>query len=237
MTINIEIFQDQDALYTRAFQLIEKELADGATTFGLATGGTMEPLYAKLRVSDLDFSNCVSFNLDEYVGLPANHSQSYISFMKKQLFDTKPFAKNCLPNGEAENAEEEAKKYEQKLSQYMLDIQLLGLGVNGHIGFNEPGTSFYSTTHVVTLTESTRNANSRFFNSIDEVPKKAITMGIASILKARKILLIAKGEKKRYALEQLLKGEKNEEVPVTALVDHPNVIVLTDIHIAQNNSK
>ena len=231
MTINIEKFQDQDTLYTRALQLIENELADGSTTFGLATGGTMEPLYAKLRESSADFSKCISFNLDEYVGLPANHSQSYISYMKKQLFDTKRFARFYLPNGEAKNVEEEAKNYEEKLTQYTLDFQLLGLGVNGHIGFNEPGTSFNSTTHVVSLTESTRNANARFFASIDEVPKKAITMGIASILKARTILLIVLGEKKRYALEQLLKGEKTEDVPVTALVNHPNVIVLTDIQL------
>ena len=231
MTIKIEIIQDLDDLYTRALEIMEAALANGSTTFGLATGGTMEPLYAKLRKSSLDFSKCTSFNLDEYVGLPTNHPESYFSFMKKQLFDVKPFAHSHLPNGEALDIDLEIKKYEKKLNQNILDFQLLGVGVNGHIGFNEPGTSFDSVTHVVELTESTRKANARFFASMEEVPKRAITMGISSILQARSILLIAIGEKKRHALEQLLRREKTEQVPVTALIDHPNVIVLTDIQI------
>ena len=231
MTIKIEIIQDLDNLYTRAMEIIEAELENGSTTFGLATGGTMEPLYAKLRESSLDFSRCTSFNLDEYVGLHTSHPESYSFFMKKQLFDVKPFAQSFLPNGEALDVALEAKVYEDKLNCNRLDFQLLGVGVNGHIGFNEPGTSFHSFTHVVELTESTRKANARFFDSIEEVPKKAITMGIASILKARSILLIAIGEKKRHALEQLLTGQKTEQVPVTALIDHPNVIVLTDIQL------
>ena len=231
MTIKIEIIRDLDNLYTRALEIMEAELVNGSTTFGLATGGTMEPLYAKLRESSLDFSRCTSFNLDEYVGLHTSHPESYFSFMKKQLFDVKPFAHSYLPNGEAPDSDLEAKKYEEKLNRSILDFQLLGIGVNGHIGFNEPGTSFHSVTHVVELTESTKKANARFFDSIEDVPKKAITMGIASILRARSILLIAIGEKKRHALEQLLKGQKNEQVPVTALIDHPNVIVLTDIQV------
>lgn len=231
MTIKIEIIQDLDNLYTRALEIMEAELAKGSTTFGLATGGTMEPLYEKLRVSSLDFSECTSFNLDEYVGLPTSHPESYFSFMKKQLFNVKPFAHSYLPNGQALDVDLEARNYEEKLNHSLLDFQLLGVGVNGHIGFNEPGTSFHSVTHVVELTESTRKSNARFFASIEEVPKRAITMGICSILKARSILVIAIGEQKRYALEQLLKGEKTEQVPVTALIDHPNVMVLTNIQI------
>lgn len=231
MTINVQVIKNQDELYTRALEVFEEQLASGAKTFGLATGGTMLPLYEKIRASNLDFTACNSFNLDEYVGLPASHSESYISFMTNNLFQAKPFANSALPNGEAVDAIEEAEAYEAKLKEAALDFQLLGIGENGHIGFNEPGTSFDSTTHVVELTQSTREANARFFDSIDDVPTEAITMGIASILRAKTILLIAIGEKKRQALTALINGEMTESIPVTALKNHSHVIVLTDLDI------
>jgi len=229
MTIQLESIQNIDQLYDRAFSILEEQKNNGAKTFGLATGGTMLPLYERIRKSTIDFSNCKSVNLDEYVGLPKEHSQSYISFMKKQLFDTKPFEVSYLPNGEAEKPEEEAARYENVLKSLDLDFQLLGLGENGHIGFNEPGTSFRSETHVVTLTDSTKRANARFFNSIDEVPTQAITMGIGSIMRAHQILLIAVGEKKRAAIQALMNGDMTEDIPVTVLKEHDNVIVLTDL--------
>ncbi|WP_313892139.1 glucosamine-6-phosphate deaminase [Psychrobacillus sp.] len=231
MAIKFEVWQNPDELYNRAVDVISTQLQDGATTFGLATGGTMIPLYKKLRNSSLDFSHCQSVNLDEYVGIPQDHSESYYTFMKNQLFEAKPFQTTNLPNGEATDVHEEANRYESLLKSLNLDVQLLGVGENGHIGFNEPSTPFASETHVVELTSSTREANARFFNSIDEVPKEAITMGISSILRANCILLIAVGEKKRAAIEALVKGEVTEDIPVTSLCNHPNVIVLTDLNV------
>ncbi|WP_397539425.1 glucosamine-6-phosphate deaminase [Rummeliibacillus pycnus] len=231
MTIQLESIQNLDQLYDRAFSILKEQKNNGAKTFGLATGGTMLPLYERIRNSSLDFSNCKSVNLDEYVGLPKKHQQSYISFMQKQLFNTKPFEESYLPNGEAENPEMEAVYYENILKSLDLDFQLLGVGENGHIGFNEPGSSFLSETHVVTLTESTRQANARFFKSIDEVPKHAITMGIASIMRAHQILLIAVGEKKRDSIQALIDGNMTEEIPVTVLKDHGNVIILTNLKL------
>ncbi len=231
MSIKLEIIKNEDELYTRALEIFQNELAKGSNTFGLATGGTMVPLYEKMAASDIDFSKCNSFNLDEYVGLPASHPESYVSFMKTNLFSKKPFAHSELPNGEAADPVAEAAQYEEKLRNAQLDFQLLGIGENGHIGFNEPGTPFDAPTHVVELTQSTREANARFFNSIDEVPTKAITMGISSIARAKTVLLIAVGEKKRDALNALINGEATIEVPVTALKDHQDFIVLTDLDL------
>ncbi|WP_026022584.1 glucosamine-6-phosphate deaminase [Kurthia senegalensis] len=232
--MQIERFESKEVLYTRALEIIKQVKAQGATTFGLATGGTMEPLYEKLRQSDIDFSDAISFNLDEYVGLDVQHDQSYNYYMHKQLFDCKPFKMSYLPNGLAENAEAEANRYEQLLQQHELDFQLLGIGVNGHIAFNEPGTSFASETHLVDLQPSTLEANARFFDSIEDVPKQAYTMGIQSILRAKVILLIATGEKKRAVLEQVIAGEYTENNPATALVKHNNVIILTDLQEGEN---
>lgn len=233
MVVKLEVINELDSLYNRAVELITEQLNNGASTFGLATGGTMLPLYEKIRKSDLDFSNCISVNLDEYVGIEQSHPESYRSFMNTQLFEAKPFKQSFLPNGEASNVQEEAQNYENILKSLTLDFQLLGIGENGHIGFNEPGTAFTSETHVVELTDSTREANARFFNSIDEVPKEAITMGIASIMRAKCIVLIAVGEKKRAALEALVSGEVTEDIPVTCLQQHPNVIVLTDLNLSK----
>ncbi|WP_411747700.1 glucosamine-6-phosphate deaminase [Psychrobacillus psychrotolerans] len=231
MALDLEVWEDNDALYSRAQEIFSTQIKNGATTFGLATGGTMIPLYEKLRSSALDFSHCNSVNLDEYVGVPQGHPASYHTFMQQHLFDAKPFKATYIPNGVAEDVHAEALKYENVLKSLTVDMQLLGVGVNGHIGFNEPGTSFQSETDVVELTASTRSANARFFDSLDEVPKQAITMGIASIMRAKCILLIAVGEEKRTAIEALLKGDVTEDIPVTRLCNHPNVIVLTDLQI------
>lgn len=229
MTLDLEVWEDQDALYSRAQEIFSTQLKNGATTFGLATGGTMIPLYEKLRSSTLDFSHCNSVNLDEYVGIRQEHPESYYTFMQQHLFEAKPFKTTYIPNGVAEDIHAEALRYENVLKSLTVDMQLLGVGVNGHIGFNEPGTSFQSETDVVELTASTRSANARFFDTIDEVPKQAITMGIASIMRAKCILLIAVGEEKRTAIEALLRRDVTEDIPVTRLCNHPNVIVLTDL--------
>jgi len=231
MAIQVEYFRDKEILYNRAFQLIEEQLQSGPSVFGLATGATMEPLYSLLVNSDLDFSNCKSFNLDEYIGLPKTDRNSYYTYMAKNLFTKKSFAQSFLPNGEAINLEKEVEQYEQLLQREAIDFQLLGVGENGHIGFNEPGTLFTSTTHVVDLTESTRTANARYFHTIEDVPKQAITMGIISILRAKKIVVIALDEKKRRAIEQLISGPQTEDIPITALCNHPQVVVLTNLKV------
>lgn len=211
-----------------AFDLLKESLAAGAQTLGLATGSSPTALYQKIVESDLDFSKLYSVNLDEYVGLAPDHEQSYHAFMQEHLFNAKPFKESFLPDGMAENLEQAAKDYDDILSQHVIDLQILGIGSNGHIGFNEPGTSFDSQTHVVDLTDSTIEANSRFFTSRDQVPTKAISMGIASIMAAKKIILFAYGDKKADAIFKMVNGPVTEEVPASVLQHHSDVTLILD---------
>lgn len=211
-----------------AFDLLKECLAAGAQTLGLATGSSPTALYQKMVESDLDFSKLYSVNLDEYVGLAPDHEQSYHAFMQEHLFNAKPFKESFLPDGMAENLEQAAKDYDDILSQHVIDLQILGIGSNGHIGFNEPGTSFDSQTHVVDLTDSTIEANSRFFTSRDQVPTKAISMGIASIMAAKKIILFAYGDKKADAIFKMVNGPVTEEVPASVLQHHSDVTLILD---------
>lgn len=211
-----------------AFDLLKESLAAGAQTLGLATGSSPTALYQKMVESDVDFSKLYSVNLDEYVGLAPDHEQSYHAFMQEHLFNTKPFKESFLPDGMAEDLEQAAKDYDDILSQHVIDLQILGIGSNGHIGFNEPGTSFDSQTHVVDLTDSTIKANSRFFTSRDQVPTKAISMGIASIMAAKKIILFAYGDKKADAIFKMVKGPMTEEVPASVLQHHSDVTLILD---------
>ena len=211
-----------------AFDLLKESLAAGAQTLGLATGSSPTALYQKMVESDLDFSKLYSVNLDEYVGLAPDHEQSYHAFMQEHLFNAKPFKESFLPDGMAEDLEQAAKDYDDILSQHVIDLQILGIGSNGHIGFNEPGTSFDSQTHVVDLTDSTIKANSRFFTSRDQVPTKAISMGIASIMAAKKMILFAYGDKKADAIFKMVKGPVTEEVPASVLQHHSDVTLILD---------
>ena len=147
----------------KAFEIIKEGMNKGAKVLGLATGSTPVTLYKEMTSSDLDFSEMTSVNLDEYVGLGGSDEQSYRHFMDVQLFDKKPFKETFVPDGKAEDLEAACKKYDQIIDAHPIDIQILGIGQNGHIGFNEPGASFDGTTSVVDLTESTINANKRFF--------------------------------------------------------------------------
>ncbi|MDN6126786.1 MAG: glucosamine-6-phosphate deaminase, partial [Tetragenococcus halophilus] len=162
----------------KAFEIIKDGIANGADTFGLATGSTPETMYSYMIESDMDFSDKVSVNLDEYVGLDGNNEQSYRYFMDQHLFNHKPFKKTYVPNGKAQDLDAECQRYDDIIAANPIDIQVLGIGQNGHIGFNEPGTSFEATTHVVELTESTVNANKRYFDKVEDVPTRALTMGI-----------------------------------------------------------
>lgn len=211
-----------------AFDLLKESLAAGAQTLGLATGSSPTALYQKIVESDLDFSKLYSVNLDEYVGLAPDHEQSYHAFMQEHFFNAKPFKESFLPDGMAEDLEQAAKDYDDILSQHVTDLQILGIGSNGHIGFNEPGTSFDSQTHVVDLTDSTIEANSRFFTSRDQVPTKAISMGIASIMAAKKIILFAYGDKKADAIFKMVNGPVTEEVPASVLQHHSDVTLILD---------
>ncbi|ARD49746.1 glucosamine-6-phosphate deaminase [Sporosarcina sp. P33] len=214
------------------FNLISEELQhDRLHVLGLATGSTMIPVYDEWTNSQLDFSNVTAFNLDEYVGLGADNPNSYAYFMKQHLFSKKPFKATYIPNGMAEDLDEECKEYERKLNSNPLDIQLLGVGENGHIAFNEPGTSFDSVTHVAKLTESTLDVNSQYFENDDKIPNIALTMGISSITNAKKLIMVAFGEKKRAAMEKLKSGEVTADWPITKLLRHDDVVVITDLQI------
>lgn len=201
---------------------------DALKTIGLATGSTPVSLYNLLRESDLDFSNTVSVNLDEYVGLSGDHPQSYRYFMETHLFEAKPFKKSYVPNGIADDLNKECADYEKIIEENPVNLQVLGIGANGHIGFNEPGASFDSVTRVVDLVPETIEANSRFFKSIHEVPKKAISMGIKTILKSDKIVIFAYGTNKASAIKKMLENDITEEVPATILKKHSDVTVIVD---------
>src|SRR5699024_2847293 len=186
----------------------------------------------KCKAGDISFQHATTFNLDEYVGLAGDNVNSYRYYMDNKLFNHIDIKKEHtnIPNGLADNPEVECGNYEAKLQSVgKVDVQILGLGLNGHIGFNEPGTDFESKTHVVELDASTREANARFFDSIDEVPTQAVTMGIASIMEAKKILLLVQGEKKAAILKEVINGEVTNQVPASILQNHPNVTILTDV--------
>lgn len=222
--------KDQEQAAQQVCKMIKDQLDEGKLdVLGLATGSTMIPIYKKWVESELSFEKVTTFNLDEYVGLHAENKNSYAYFMQEHLFSKKKFKRSFIPNGVADNLQEECAAYEKRLREYPLDVQLLGIGENGHIAFNEPGTSFDSVTHLTTLTESTLGVNSTFFDTDETIPRTALTMGISSVLAAKKIILIAFGERKRFALEKLLEGKETVEYPVTALNGHGDVTVITDL--------
>lgn len=202
---------------------------------GLATGstpiGTYQQLVEWYKKADLDFSEVTSVNLDEYKGLDRSHEQSYYYFMNENLFSQVniDLKRTHLPDGTIENADEACKAYNNVIhSVGGIDLQLLGLGHNGHIGFNEPSDAFALETHCVELTESTLQANQRFFNSREEMPKQAYTMGIKTIMQARKILVVVSGEDKAEIVNKAFFGPVTPEVPASILQLHNDVTVVAD---------
>ncbi|EOH96870.1 glucosamine-6-phosphate deaminase [Enterococcus moraviensis ATCC BAA-383] len=212
----------------KAFELIKEGMNNGAKVLGLATGSTPETLYKEMTSSDLDFTEMTSVNLDEYVGLGGDDDQSYRYFMNDQLFIKKPFKDTYVPNGKAEDLAAECKHYESIIDSNPIDIQILGIGQNGHIGFNEPGTPLDSLTHVVELTESTINANKRNFEKVEDVPTRAVSMGIGSIMKGKKMILMAYGEAKADAIKGMIDGPVSVDLPASALQNHSDVVVIID---------
>ncbi|OUP76971.1 glucosamine-6-phosphate deaminase [Erysipelatoclostridium sp. An173] len=225
----------EEASVEAAKVMLEVVKNNPTANLGLATGSTPIRLY-ELMIEDhkkngTSYKDIKTFNLDEYFGLEPTHPQSYHYFMEQHLFkdiDINPENVH-VPNGAGE-IQKSCDDYNELLANNQLDIQLLGIGSNGHIGFNEPGTAFDSVTHMIELKESTRQDNARlFFNgNIDEVPTHAITMGISNILAAKKLLLVACGENKAVPIKVLVEGEKTVDVPASALQDHDDVTVIID---------
>ena len=215
--------------------VIERVNAKPACVLGLPTGGTPLGMYAELvkaaRAGRVDFSAVTTYNLDEYCGLPAGHPESYREFMRANFHGPCgfPVERAHVPDGRAVDPDAEASAYEAALrAAGGIDVQVLGIGHNGHIGFNEPGTPRDSRTHAVTLTARTRQANARFFASIDDVPTRAITMGIQTILEAREILLLANGADKARIVADALRGPVTPENPASFLQEHPRLTVILD---------
>ena len=207
---------------------------------GLATGGSPIGMYKELikmyENKELDFSKITTVNLDEYIGLNPEHSQSYRYFMNDNLFNhiNIDVANTFVPNGLAKDLEVECKEYDKRIIELGgIDIQLLGVGNNGHIAFNEPDEHLSAGTHVISLTENTIEANARFFENIDDVPRTAITMGVGGIMKAKKIILIASGESKAEAIKGLFSGKITTENPASMLQMHRDVTVIVDKEAAK----
>lgn len=226
--MNIFVFENSKEAAQYGFDVFKKALESGAKTFGLATGSTPEDLYTILRESDLDFTNATALNLDEYYGLPADNDQSYAYFMKKHLFNAKPFAQTHIPDGTVSDVDAEIKRYNTILDENPIDLQILGIGSNAHIGFNEPGSPFDGKTRLVDLTDETVQSNKRYFESEADVPKQAFSMGIGSILNSKQILLMAFGENKAQAIKDTVHGGVTTHVPASVLNNHDNTIVLLD---------
>ena len=218
----------------KAFEVMKEYLRPGKV-LGLATGSTPLGLYARMvkdhEENGTSYADICSFNLDEYVGLPIEHPESYYAFMHRNLFDKIDIKEENahVPSGLGEDLEGQAKRYDEMIDAQPVDIQLLGIGSDGHIAFNEPGTPFDSGTHVTDLAESTIKDNCRFFdNDISKVPTQAVTQGIGTIMKAKNILLIATGANKAQAVKDMIDGPVDESCPASILQKHPSVTVIID---------
>lgn len=230
----VHVFGDASQVAKAAASILSAQiLRKPDSVLGLATGATPVATYERLvklhKKGILDFSGVTTFNLDEYVGLPSDHQESYISFMKRHLFDQVNLKASYLPDGNAKDLAAECQRYEELItSTGGIDLQLLGIGSNGHIGFNEPGDNFVFGTNLTDLTQSTIEANKRFFDSADQVPRQAISMGIGTILSAQEILLLAMGKNKAEAVLGMVRGDITPKNPSSILKGHPRVTVLLD---------
>ncbi|HSH34891.1 glucosamine-6-phosphate deaminase [Schnuerera sp.] len=229
--------KDYEKLSKVAANIVKEEMSKKPNmVLGLATGSTPEGMYRELirmhKEDGLDFSNVITFNLDEYVGIDVEHPNSYHYFMKNILFNhiNIDLKNTYIPDGKANDLEKYCEEYDELIQEKGgIDLQILGIGENGHIAFNEPDDTLNVGTSVVDLTQSTIEANSRFFDSIDEVPKTAITMGIGTIMKAKKIILLANGKKKAKVIKELLREDKiTTQLPASMLLLHPDVTVIID---------
>jgi len=234
--IKVTVCQDKQEVARVAAEIFAKMIREKPDlVLGLATGGTPVDMYQMLirmhKEQGLNFSRVRSFNLDEYVGLSGDHTQSYRYFMNANLFNQINIDKlnTHVPDGKAENFQMSCQQYEKDIQAAAgIDLQLLGIGSNGHIAFNEPGSPGNSRTRVVTLTERTIKDNARFFQDESEIPRQAVTMGIGTILEANKIVLLATGANKAEAVVKALKGKVTADLPASFLQNHPDCIFILD---------
>ncbi len=232
----IQVFDNERQVAQAGAALIATQLLDEPeSVLGFATGSTPLGVYAELvRLYEegvISFGDATTFNLDEYYGISRDHNQSYYYFMMENLFSkvNLPVENIHLPNGDAEDPTEECHAYEEAIAEAGgVDLQLLGIGRNGHIGFNEPGAVFERATHLVDLTEDTIEANARFFEAAADVPRQALSMGIGTIMDAYKILLVATGRNKAEAVRDMIQGNIDPQCQASILQVHPNVTVLLD---------
>lgn len=240
--MKVIIKNNYDEASLEAFKVMKEVVTSKPNAvLGLATGSTPLGLYKNMiedhKANGTSYKEVTTFNLDEYVGIDRNHKESYYTFMNQNLFSQIDIpAENVhLPYG---NTQADCDAYEKAMENVQVDVQLLGIGGNGHIGFNEPGTAFTETTHIVELQERTRQDNARFFdNDINQVPTHAITMGIATIMKSKKVLLIATGANKADAVKAMIEGTPDVSCPASALQNHDDVIVILDEAAASKLSK
>lgn len=233
--IRLIVCADYDEVSSEAFKVMRETALLKHPVLGLATGSSPIGLYKKMiadhKSSGTSWAHAVTYNLDEYVGLGSEDEQSYYWFMRENLFDSLdiPEENTHIPDGMAEDPEAEAAAYEDMLARTQVDLQILGIGSDGHIGFNEPGTPFDSLTHVTDLAPSTIRDNARFFQGdTSRVPTKAITQGLGTIMRAKRILLLADGANKADAVKAMLKGEVTVDCPASILQRHPDVTVIID---------
>ncbi len=233
--MKIIIAKDYDEMSEKAFEVMEKVVkSNPQAVLGFATGSTPIGLYKNMirdhRENGTSYKNIKTFNLDEYAGLDYSSKQSYVYFMRNNLFDhiDIDLSNTNIENGKAADRQAECDRYNALLATMQQDIQVLGIGSNGHIAFNEPGTPFGSVTHIVDLTESTIKDNSRMFASIDEVPRQAFTMGIKNIMNAKKLLMLVSGVNKAKAVYGLVKGEVTEALPASVVQLHPDCVLILD---------
>ncbi len=234
--MKVHVLEDYQQLSKKAAYLVASQvILKNKAVLGLATGSTPEGMYRRLaqmyREGAVDFSQVVTFNLDEYLGLSPEHPQSYHHYMHHHFFHhvNVPPENIHIPRGEEENLAGYCRRYDHGIAAAGgIDLQVLGIGVNGHIGFNEPHEYLRTQTHVVELAEETIEANSRFFSAPEEVPRRAVTMGMGSIMQARRILLLASGKSKARAVKETVSGKLTTAVPASFLQLHRELVILLD---------
>ncbi len=240
--MNYNVYKTKKEASEAAYKLIKENLKENST-LGLATGSTPTDLYKAMiedyKTSNISYENITTFNLDEYVGISYDHPESYHKFMDTNLFNHINIKRENIniPDASAKNLQKAIENYQKKLDNNTINIQILGVGSNGHIGFNEPGTPFDSGVHIIDLEDETIEANSRFFGGdINQVPKQAMTMGIKDIMRSELIILLAFGENKKDAIKKLMtNSEITTEIPCTILKNHQNVHIFVDEYADYQN--
>ena len=233
--MKVIVTKNYDEMSEKAFEIVKEVVVNNKTAvLGLATGSTPLGLYAEMikdhKENGTSYKDVKTLNLDEYAGLGITSDQSYVYFMRENLFKHIDIDLNNthIENGKAVNRELECENYNKLIEELPRDFQILGIGSNGHIAFNEPGTAFDSETHIVDLTESTIKDNSRLFERIEDVPRQAFTMGLKNIMHAKKIVVLASGANKAKAVYGMLKGPVTEALPASVLQLHPDCILIVD---------